>query len=317
MNEQAAKVLVTGAGGFLGSEIVSNFASAGWSVTASTRSTRRPWRLASPAVTARGLNIINLDVIDTVATLAEAIRGVHPDVLINCVGYGIDYRQRDLETAVAVNVLGAAKLVDAAIQAGVGRFIHVGTCAEYGSHAGECDEDAVLKPQGLYGTSKAAGTLLALDRAGRDIEIAVVRPFPLYGPTEPVHKFVPMIIKACVEGATIDLSPGDQLRDYCFVRDAAQCFRMLAECERFPRGQIFNLGSGSRITLKALGTAVANACGGDGSNLNWGGVGYRQDENMVLVPSIDRIVAATGWQAGTPLERGLEITVHEFAVEAV
>ena len=164
-----ARVLVTGASGFLGMHIARRLAAHGAQVIAGVR-----------RAGAHSDNSVVLDIADgpSVEAVLERVRPTH---IINCAAYGVDQRLQDTSSAFAVNVKGAADLVMAAAKAGVSRVIHIGTCSEYASSDDPIAESAPQGPHNLYALSKAAGTLLAQEIAEKaGIDVLVLRPFGLW-----------------------------------------------------------------------------------------------------------------------------------------
>jgi nucleoside-diphosphate-sugar epimerase len=147
------------------------------------------------------------------------------------------------------------------------------------------------------------------------LDLAVFRPFGLYGPDEGSHKFVPMLIGACLEDRRVELTAGKQARDYAFAGDVAEgIFRTMAG-DDFPAGEIFNIGSGAAVTIRELGEAVQAAAGG-GGELAWGALAYRDGEIMHLTVDTGKASAVLGWRAKTALRDGLGLTVDAIRNEA-
>ncbi len=312
-NSNARSVFVTGATGFFGSHIARAFLDAGWWVWAVVRSSSDATRLDRLAGGAPTLRRVCLDLREK-GRVAAALTETRPSMVVHCAAYGVDYRQQDPEVAIATNIVANEHLIQAAADAGVARFVHVGTSAEYGDHETAIDEDQCLRPRSVYGATKAAASLIALGCAGGlGLPLVVIRPFAMYGPLEGEHKFVPMVMGACREGRTLDLSPGEQVRDYTFVGDVAQACMLLATVELFPAGEIVNLGSGVPLTLRELAEATAAAVGGDPSCLRWGGRDYRSDEIMFHLADPGKAAALLRWQATTPLAEGMRVTARWHA----
>lgn len=295
-------VVVVGAAGFLGTHLCAGFHGAGWRVFAARRPASSTWRLdrLAPEV-AR----IALDLDSDTASLAGVLARLRPDVIFNAAAYGVDYGDRDEARAVDVNITGAGRLVDAAALAGVASLVHIGTAYEYGDQPGRIAEDAPLRPIGLYGTTKANGSRHVLERgAATGLTVSILRPFTLYGPTEGRHKFTGLVAGACRSGQPVDLTPGEQLRDWLHVDDVAAACRRLAEAKPVA-GQVFNLGSGEAMTLRDFGRTVAAVVGCGDTCLRWGMRPYRPDEVMSLVSDASRFRSRFGWTPRIGLEEGL------------
>jgi nucleoside-diphosphate-sugar epimerase len=304
-----ATLLVTGASGFLGAHVAARGVARGLTVRAALRASsdrRRLDRLAPDAGT------VDLDLADADADLAGAVAGV--DAVVHCAAYGVDYRQSDFATALELNVAASMRLAQAAAAAGA-RFVHVGTSYEYGTEDGTLAEDRRLAPTGIYGVTKAAASLALQDLARRTgAPVAVVRPFSMYGPLEGSHKFVPLVMEASRDRRVVELSPGDQERDYLYVGDVVDACLSIAFADPFPAGEIFNLCSGVGVSLRALADAAVTAADGDPAALQWGAKPYRPAESMRVVGDPARIIAATGWRATTSLAEGMKRTAAAGAL---
>ena len=297
------QVLVTGASGFLGAHVAAGVRACGMSVRAALRISSDRHRLDRLAP---GVATVDLDLADPAADLAGALIGV--DAVIHCAAYGVDYRQSDFATALALNVAASMRLAQATATAGV-PFVHIGTSYEYGTEDGTLTEDRRLAPTGIYGVTKAAASLALQDLARRTgAPIVVVRPFSMYGPLEGAHKFVPMVMAASRTGRTVDLTLGEQQRDYLYVGDVVTACLKLAVATPFPAGEIFNICSGRGIGLRALANAAVAAAGGDPTMLRWGAKPYRPAESMRVVGDPTKVTAAIGWHAITSLDAGMAMT---------
>src|SRR5262249_31778247 len=157
-----------------------------------------------------------------------AFEQLTPGLVVHCAAYGVNYAEQDLDRAIAVNVHGSLNVLAAAARCGARRFVHVGSCFEYGSHAGLIREDAALNPTAIYGATKAAATLLMRERAAAlGVPLIVARPFGTWGPGEAAHRIVPQVLAACLARSTLDLTACDVLRDYTYVEDMAACIGSL------------------------------------------------------------------------------------------
>jgi nucleoside-diphosphate-sugar epimerase len=296
-------LLVTGASGFLGAHVVAGALARGFNVRAGVRATSDRTRLDQLAP---GAATALLDLDSDAAALAQALTDI--DAVIHCAAYGVDFRQSDFAMALALNVSGSMRLAEAVEQRGC-RIVHVGTSYEYGTEVGVLAEDRRLVPTGVYGVTKAAASLAMQDHARRTgTRIAVVRPFSMYGPLEGAHKFVPLVMDASREGRVVALTPGYQERDYLYVGDVVDACLTLATVNAFPGGEIFNICSGTGISLRMLANAAVTAAGGDPAVLRWGAKPYRPAESMRVIGDPAKLTAAIGWGATTSLARGMELT---------
>ena len=299
------RVLIIGASGFVGAHLVAGFRAVGWSVFAGMRRESDPWRMNTLMGKASDVDTIELDLRNPEGFPA-ALDRVRPQVVINGAAFGVDPAHHDFSHAVACNVQGPALLMEAASAAGVERFIHLGSGYEYGEHPGPITEDAALHPSGLYAASKAAGSILALERAGAlGSRLVLLRPFGLYGPLEGPHKLFPQLIRACRDGERVDLTPGDQVRDYIHVTDLVRACLMAAENPRLSPVAQFNIGFGTGLSLRQLGARINAIVGRRDSRLVWGARPYRQGEINSLVADPQAARMQLEWRPRVSLEEGI------------
>jgi nucleoside-diphosphate-sugar epimerase len=305
-------ILVTGASGFLGAHVVKACLDCGLEVSAGIRSDSIAWRLQAITASTHRLDL-NLT---RPHTIQECLRLSKPDVIIHCAAYGVDFNHQDHSLAFQTNVAGVYHLIAEASACSVSRFIHIGSCFEYGDKDHPVHEDEVLKPYGIYGATKACGSLLAL-QLGRQFGLptVVLRPFGLYGPLEASYRFIPQVIRACSIGTPVKLTSGDQIRDYTYVEDVAQAVIELALIKDFPSGEIFNIGSGQASSLRTLGERVSRLLGGH-ELLLWGALAHRPDEIRMLVSDSMRAAGRIGWSPKTGLEEGIMKTKAEMEERA-
>lgn len=265
-------IVVTGATGFLGSQVVTALRARGLNPVAALRDDpRRPIHEDVPA--------LRLDLARPGSAL-EALKAIGADAVIHCAAYGVDYRDQDLESALRINVDGTLQLFDAAHRLGIGRFLHIGTSYEYGDHPGLISEETPLAPDGLYGGTKAAASILLLAlRHAVPPRLVVLRPFGMYGPGEGPHKLVPQVIGAARSGAPLDLTEGIEVRDYLPVTDVARGIAELTALpdEEFPAGRVFNICSGEGRSIRQFASDVAEAAGADRSVLRFGRLPIRPE----------------------------------------
>ena len=278
------KVLVTGATGFLGSHIVRQLLVRGHRVVAVHRTNSDPWRLRGVK---EDIEWVEADLLCR-TSIENALRKNHLDVVIHCAAYGVQYEQQDIDEAFRVNAQGTSHLILAAKEVGISRFIHIGSCFEYGDKNHPIHENEILEPTSLYGVSKASGTLLALVLSKQNnVPLVVVRLFGLWGPGEGKDRLVPQVIEHCLTGTRLKLTGCEQIRDYVFVEDAAWMLVDLMEIPEFVPFEIFNLASGTPIKLREFVTRIASLFHQEGLML-FGELPYRPTEMWHLVGNVEK-----------------------------
>jgi dTDP-6-deoxy-L-talose 4-dehydrogenase (NAD+) len=205
-----------------------------------------------------------------------------------------------------VNYEGTVRLFEAFASAGGRRFIGAGTCFEYGhQQAGQIHEDTPCTPIYDYAIAKARATETVLDRAARQgVEAALLRVFSPYGTMEDPQRLIPQLFRAARAESPLDMTPGEQVRDYTLVDDVAAAFVAAATAPLACPQRVFNVCSGIGHTVRQVADAVGGALGRP-VPVRWGRLPYRPNEMMRLVGCPRRIQAELGWRALWSLEDGL------------
>lgn len=155
---------------------------------------------------------------------------------------------------------GTLRLARGAANAGIARFVGIGTCFEYDlSSDGDLASDAPLGPTTPYGAAKAA-TFLALSRwlAQEEVSFLWARLFYLHGPGEDPRRLVPYLHSRLAEGRHADLSSGTQVRDFLPVEEAA---RRIVDAASGNRHGPINICSGIGTTVREMAETIADIYG--------------------------------------------------------
>lgn len=248
MNATGSKsLLVTGAGGFLGSGIVDLALLEGWDVRALYRDDR-PGHRAEAFVG---------DICDA-ALLRKAGHGV--GAIIHAAGLAHVFGRRNAKDHSAfnrVNESGTANVLDAALECGVPQVVLVSSVSVYGRYAGEsCDESVPSQPRGAYAVSKWLGEMRAIERAatGR-CSLSILRFATIYGERDRGN--VARLIDALDRRRFIWPGSGQNRKSLIYKEDAARaCLRALDRVE--PGAEIFNV-SATPSTMREIVTAICQA----------------------------------------------------------
>ncbi|TFF21817.1 NAD(P)-dependent oxidoreductase [Jiella endophytica] len=245
------RVLLTGATGFVGRQIHRALMADGHEVRALLR-TGSAGRLAAPAA------IVEIDdVFAPIAqTLAAAFEGI--DTLVHA-AWSVEPGQY-LESEENLACLsGSLALARAAVSAGVGHIVGLGTCFEYALPADRLTIASPLAPTTLYATTKLA-LFATLERylAARNVRFSWARLFYLHGESEHPSRLVPYLRRCLASGERAKLSSGTQLRDFL---DVAEAGRMIASIVETEQAGAINICSGRAVTLRAFAEAIADETG--------------------------------------------------------
>lgn len=250
----SAKVLLTGATGFVGKQILRALSEAGASVRAVVREgseNRLPDDVSIEKV------VTNPDIFsESAAWWQAACEGI--DTVIHAAWYAEpgQYLQspRNLDC-----LEGSLEMAKGAAEARVRRFIGIGTCFEYDLSLGMLKTDAPIRPTTPYAGAKAA-TFMALSQylPLRHVDFAWCRLFYLYGEGEDARRLVPYLHQKLSAGEPVDLTSGNQIRDFVDVAEAGRQIAAVALGET--KGPV-NICSGIPITVRQMAERIADEYG--------------------------------------------------------
>lgn len=212
---------------------------------------------------------------------------------------------------VLTNVLGTQTLLQAAVSAGVGKFVHVSTDEVYGSITqGSWPEDHVLEPNSPYSASKASSDLLARAfHRTHGLPVCVTRCSNNYGPYQFPEKVIPLFVTNLLDGLTVPLyGDGLNVRDWLHVDDHCRGIQLVAERGR--PGEIYNIGGGTELTNRELTQRLLDALG-----VNWDRVepvADRKGHDRRYSVDITKISTELGYRPLVPFDEGLAETVRWY-----
>ena len=312
MNWQRKKVLVTGAGGFIGSHLVERLVELGARVQALARyNSRNDWGLLEllPPSIKNEIEVVLGDLTDPHAT-NRLVQGqemiFHLAALI-----AIPFSYIAPAHYVATNCGGTLNLLEAARQHGVERFIHTSTSETYGTaQYTPVDEAHPLRGQSPYAASKIGADKLAESYyLSFGVPVVTLRPFNTFGPRQSARAIIPTIISQGLSGEVIRLGRLTPIRDLNFVADTVEGFIKVAECPQ-ALGELFNIGSGRGITIGELAHKIVSLLGGSKEIVSEEErVRPDASEVMELVCNYGKAQKLLGWEPEISLEEGLSRTV--------
>ncbi len=263
MKRQGKKILITGAGGFIGSHVTEYLLDAGADVTAFLRytSTGAIGRLAELKPSARRrLSLVYGDI----RNRDDVVRAVSGrDIIIHLAAQiAIPYSYISPADFLNVNATGTMNIIAAGREAKVRRIVHLSTSEVYGSaQYVPIDEKHPLVAQSPYAASKIAADKVAESfHRSFGIPVVIARPFNAYGPRQSARAVIPTIILQALRGKTIKLGNTDTRRDLNFVGDTASALAKMALSSK-GAGEHFNIATGRDYSIAQLVEFVADILG--------------------------------------------------------
>lgn len=313
-----AIVLITGAGGFIGSHVVEAFLAAGHHVRALVRYTSSGARghldrspAARQAEVDGHLEIVLGDVTDphlvgAVATGCDVL--LHLAALI-----GIPYSYLAPASYQAVNVGGTLNILEAARRHRARRVIITSTSEVYGTaRYTPIDEEHPLQGQSPYSASKIGADKLAESYyRSYDLPVVTLRPFNTYGPRQSQRAIVPTLLAQCLAGLPeVRVGSLTPTRDLTYVEDTARAFTLAAEAPGI-EGETIHFGSGEGHTIETIARCCL-AVAGSSAALVTDPARVRPEKSEVgcLLCDASKARHLLGWTPQVTLEEGLRHTAE-------
>ncbi len=307
MSNSMKSALVTGATGFLGPVLVDRLRRENVELTCLVRS--QSVSKAHSLFKDSRVRIINVRSFET-SVLQSKLADVSAEVIFHLASYGVQEGDRDIDRLVEGNVSILLHLLQATAHWPLRRFIHAGSCSEYGcpiSDGSLIAETHPLRPKSFYGAAKAASVLCGSALAGSlGIPFVTLRLFGVYGTREGPRRLIPYLISHLQDEEPVDLTAGEQVRDLLFEDDVAEAFIAAATADGLKSGEAYNVCSSRPLRIRDIGGMVADAMGKPHELLRWGDRPYRTDEPMWLVGDNRRFrEAIRSWQPSVSMPDGI------------
>jgi nucleoside-diphosphate-sugar epimerase len=301
------KVLLTGAGGFIGSHVAQRLAGTGHEVLAMLMPDESAARLGevADALTIGRCNLGRCNLADRNA-VEESVADWQADAAVHLAWYAVPGKY----WSAAENIDHAdytMRFLATLTRHGCRRFVGVGSCAEYDwSHEWLHEDRTPCVPRTLYGAAKHAVYLMAYRYCQlKGISFAWARLGFTFGPREAPGRLVSDVARGLVVGEDVECTSGEQERDFLYVEDMASAIASLLESD--VRGAV-NVASGSVVRVREIVARLSAIIGGSGRPL----LGARQSDPggaQVLRIDTTRLNGEVGWRPDFTLDEGLRSTV--------
>jgi NAD dependent epimerase/dehydratase len=313
MNKWNKTVLVTGAGGFVGSHLTEHLVDLRANVKAFVRyNSRNDWGMLEllPKGTLNQIEVIMGDLRD-----ADAVRHAAKDVdIIFHLGslIAIPYSYIHPRETIETNIIGTLNVLTAAKENDIEKIVHTSTSEVYGTaRYVPIDENHPLQGQSPYSASKIGADKIAESfYMSFGLPVAIIRPFNTYGPMQSARAVIPTIITQALTSEKIFLGSLHPTRDYTYVKDVVEGFIKVAESPKSV-GEVINIGSNSEISIGNLANKIISLTGKNAEIIT--------DSPRIRPPKseVERLWCDNTkakkilkWKPKTPLEEGLKRTIE-------
>lgn len=306
-------VLVTGAGGFIGSHLVERLVGEGAIVRAFVRYNSRNnhgWVESFDLDLQREIEVYVGDLTNPEAVVG-AVAGMdtifHLGALIP-----IPYSYRHPREFVSANVDGTLNVLEACRREGVRRLVHTSTSEVYGTpETVPIAETHPLRPQSPYAATKVAADQIALSyHHSFRLPVVVARPFNTFGPRQSARAVIPTVLTQALTRDRIELGSTHPTRDFVYVEDTAAGIAASGAAAS-AEGEVVNLGTGAHVSVGDVVERVVRLVGSKAElTLDPERVRPRDSEVERLVADTTKARMLLGWEASVDFDEGLRRTLE-------
>ncbi|QQG40374.1 MAG: NAD-dependent epimerase/dehydratase family protein [Candidatus Levyibacteriota bacterium] len=298
--------LLTGATGFIGSNLARELVRQEQNVSVIVRNKELNWRLKDIA---DKLDIYECNIQDE--KLLEIVNRVKPDYIFHLARYGNLPQEEDILKMIDINFKGTVNLINAAKQNPFKLLINTSSCIEYGVKEQSMKETDYLVPINNFGVVAAGITLYAQKEAIRNnLPIITLRLFTPYGYYEDGFRLIPSVIKSAIENELIKVSTPENVRDFIFIEDVVDAYIGATGIRHNP-GEIYNIGSGRQHSIGDIVRLILEITKSK-SNVQWGAVKKqtRYIEPAKWQANISKTKKILRWEPKNSIEFGLQKAIQ-------
>ncbi|MDW7973330.1 MAG: NAD(P)-dependent oxidoreductase [Thermodesulfovibrio sp.] len=289
------RILITGATGFVGSNIARRLVKEGFDVHIVIRQTSN---LELISDVKENLNIHIHD--GTTEGIIEIVRLSNPEVVFHLASlFIVEHKANDIDNIIRSNILFGTQLLEAMKQIGIDKMINTGTCWQHFNN-----QD--YNPVNLYAATKQAfEDILKFYVETTLLRVITLKLFDTYGPNDKRPKIINLLKKAAKENTVLEMSPGEQLIDLVYIDDVVEAYMIALDRllnNKVKHHEVYAVSSGNPVSLRKIVEIYEEICGKK-LNIQWGKRPYRIRE--VMTPW-NRGAKLEGWEPKVSLYDGLK-----------
>ncbi|MDI6721431.1 MAG: SDR family NAD(P)-dependent oxidoreductase [Candidatus Aenigmarchaeota archaeon] len=296
--------LVTGSTGFIGANLSRFLLKRGTEVHVILRRNSNKWRIKDIE---SQLNIHNADITDA-KKIDYIVKNIKPSVVYHTAAYGGFPFETDTKKIIKTNIFGTLNLIQSCIKHNIECFVNTGTSSEYGIKNKPMSEDDLLDPLTIYGSTKAAISIICKSQS-TELPMITLRLFSPFGFYENKSRLIPQLSLSYLRNESPMLASKKPVRDFIFIEDVMNAHKRASNPDL--GGQIFNIGSGKQHTVEEVSKIIKKLTESD-MNPVWNSAVSRKNEPKKWVADISKSQKILEWAPKYSLEKGLKRNVEWF-----
>ena len=306
------KILITGAGGFIGSHLTERCVELGYDVRAFVRyNSKNNWGWIENSPVKKNIEVISGDIRDF-DSVNKAMKGCE-EVFHLAALIGIPYSYVSPLAYIRTNIEGTYNILESAKQHGLKNILITSTSETYGTaQYVPIDEKHPIVGQSPYSASKTSADQIAISYfRSFNMPVKIVRPFNTYGPRQSARAIIPTVISQVLSGKKkIKLGNIHPTRDLTFVKDTAEGFVEISKSKKLD-GEITNIGMKEEISVENLVKLISKILKTE-IKIESSDERIRPGKSEVerLFCDNSKIISHTKWKPKYNLEKGLKETIE-------
>jgi UDP-glucose 4-epimerase len=296
------RVVVTGATGFVGANLVRRLIADGQEVHALVRREYNDWRIRSLG----GAIVLHSVDLRDAAALHDVLNQIRPEQVFHLAVYGAYPAQTDVAMMVQTNIVSTVNLVKASIRAGAQVIVNTGSSSEYGFRRTPPRESDPAEPNSAYAVTKLSATLLCRELArSYAVHIPTLRLYSVYGPFEEPTRLIPKLLVAGMQGQLPPLANPATARDFVYVADVVSAYLAVADTAEMDLDAVFNVGTGVQTSIEAV-VGVVRKMLDVSQTPRWGSYPARSWDTVNWVADPTRLRTEIRWRPRYSIAQGLQ-----------
>jgi len=306
------KLLISGAGGFIGSHLTELLVKEGYDVKAFVRyNSRNNWGWLESSFVKNEIEIVNGDIRDfdsVYSALKNCDAVFHLAALI-----GIPYSYVSPKAYIETNITGTYNILQASKELGINQVLVTSTSETYGTaQYVPIDEKHPMVGQSPYSATKIAADQLAISYyRSFNLPVKIVRPFNTYGPRQSARAIIPTVISQLLSGKEkLSLGNLTPTRDLTFVKDTCKGFLEIFKSEKL-FGEVTNIGMGLEISVGDLVKKISSLISFK-AQIEEDSLRIRPGNSEVerLLCDNNKLISNTDWKPDYDLNKGIDETIE-------
>lgn len=290
------KILITGAGGYIGSNLLPALDKSNYEL-----------HLFSHSSSNQDINTYSVDITNH-SSVDAAITKIKPDIIVHLAASGFNYTTApSLDDLIKINFLATKNLVDVSSRF-VSKFIYTTTYMECQGSEQAITPNDILQPQSDYALSKSLSTNLLLSFSKvHNFNPVVLRFFSVYGKNDLKFRFIPSVFDALLNNKILETTSLKQKRDFVYIKDVANALVKAIQTKK-TKQVIYNIGSGHPTPLIEVVKKIKELCPDSRGQIKIGTKPDRPNEGPCYFSDISDTIRDLHWKPQYDLKEGFKET---------